>query len=69
MPVLIIHSPDDEVIPFSHSQALYDLAKEPKCFVEIQGGHNTGLLESWETYRRGWDKFIRFCLEQHIGLK
>jgi hypothetical protein len=69
IPVLFIHSPDDEVIPFSHSQTLYELAREPKCFVEIQGGHNTGLLESWETYRRGWDKFIRFCLQQHGSVK
>ena len=67
MPILIIHSPDDEIIPFSHSQALYEIASEPKCFVEIQGGHNTGLLESWETYRRGWDKFIQLCLE-HGGM-
>jgi fermentation-respiration switch protein FrsA (DUF1100 family) len=61
MPVLIIHSPDDEIIPFSHSQTLYELAKEPKCFVEIQGSHNTGIFESWESYRRGWNEFILSC--------
>jgi len=64
MPVLIIHSPDDEIIPFTHSQALYDLAREPKCFVELKGSHNTGNLESRETYRRGWNKFIEYCSRQ-----
>jgi hypothetical protein len=61
MPVLIIHSPEDEIIPFSHGQTLYDLAKEPKCFVEIEGSHNTGIFDSWETYRRGWNEFILYC--------
>jgi fermentation-respiration switch protein FrsA (DUF1100 family) len=64
MPVLIIHSPDDEIIPFTHSQALYDLARGPKCFVELKGSHNTGNLESRETYRRGWNKFIEYCSRQ-----
>lgn len=64
MPVLIIHSPDDEIIPFTQSQALYDLAREPKCFVELKGSHNTGNLESRETYRRGWNKFIEYCSRQ-----
>jgi fermentation-respiration switch protein FrsA (DUF1100 family) len=61
MPVLIIHSPEDEIIPFSHSQELYELAREPKCFLEIQGSHNTGMFENWETYRRGWNEFILYC--------
>ncbi len=39
VPVLIIHSPDDEVIPFEHGKRLYEKAREPKAFVETSGEH------------------------------
>lgn len=61
LPVLIIHSPEDEIIPFAHSQTLYELANEPKCFVEIKGSHNTGMQQSRSTYRDGWQAFINLC--------
>jgi fermentation-respiration switch protein FrsA (DUF1100 family) len=38
-PVLIIHSPEDEVIPFEHGRRLHDKALEPKAFIETSGGH------------------------------
>lgn len=43
-PVLIAHSRDDEIIPFSHGQALYEAAREPKRFIELSGGHNEGFI-------------------------
>lgn len=40
-PLLIVHGTDDEVIPFSMGQTLYERAPQPKRFVPIQGaGHN-----------------------------
>jgi pimeloyl-ACP methyl ester carboxylesterase len=42
-PVLVAHSPDDEVVPFAHGQALFDAAKPPKQLVPLQGYHNTDL--------------------------
>jgi fermentation-respiration switch protein FrsA (DUF1100 family) len=39
-PVLVIHSPDDQLVPYSHAQRLYAAAHEPKAFLEIGGGHN-----------------------------
>jgi len=40
IPVLFIHGTDDLVIPFSHSQRLFDEAREPKRLVEVKGaGH------------------------------
>lgn len=52
-PVLVVHSPDDEIVPFRHGQAIYEAAPEPKTFLRIQGDHNTGFLQSRETYRNG----------------
>ena len=43
-PVFIAHSRDDEVIPFSHGKKLYELAAEPKAFLETRGGHNEGFV-------------------------
>ncbi len=57
-PLKIIHSPDDEIIPYSHGQKLYDAAPEPKYFTRIHGGHNTGYMESRDQYLRGLDDFF-----------
>lgn len=52
-PVLVVHSPDDEIVPFRHGRAVYDAAPEPKTFLRIQGDHNTGFLHSREMYMNG----------------
>jgi fermentation-respiration switch protein FrsA (DUF1100 family) len=45
-PVLVIHSPDDEIVPYAHGLRLYERAKPPKRFLGIRGRHNTGQYES-----------------------
>jgi hypothetical protein len=57
-PVLVVHSPDDEIIPYRHGRALYEAARYPKDFLQIVGDHNTGFLLSGERYRRGLDDFL-----------
>ncbi|MFH1372859.1 MAG: alpha/beta hydrolase [bacterium] len=39
-PVLVTHSPDDELVPFEMGRQLYAAAKQPKRFVSLRGGHN-----------------------------
>jgi len=49
-PVLIAHSPEDDIIPFEHGRALSAAANPPKQFLELAGGHNDGFIfmrESW----------------------
>lgn len=57
-PVLIIHSRDDEYIPFSHGIKLFEIAEQPKYFLEIEGDHNIGFLKSIQIYRNGIESFI-----------
>lgn len=57
-PVLVIHSADDDIIPFSHGRALFDAAAEPRQFLELEGDHNTGFLRSRERYVRGLEDFL-----------
>ncbi|MCK8515507.1 alpha/beta hydrolase [Methylonatrum kenyense] len=62
-PVLVIHSPEDEIIPFAHGERLYQAAPEPKSFLELRGDHNTGFLRNRERYMDGLDAFLR----EHLG--
>jgi uncharacterized protein len=59
VPVLVIHSPQDEIIPFRHGEALFQAAHEPKMFVKIKGDHNGGFLDAQEIYSAGIEKFIQ----------
>jgi len=40
IPLMLMHSQQDEIIPFAHVQALYEEAKEPKKMQVVIGGHN-----------------------------
>ena len=57
-PILIVHSPEDEIIPFSHGNALYQQALDPKQMLTIRGGHNDGFLISGQTYLKGLQNFV-----------
>ncbi len=59
MPVLIVHSPEDEIVPFSHGRELFAACPEPKYFLEIGGGHNDGFLLSEHRYVEGLERFFR----------
>jgi pimeloyl-ACP methyl ester carboxylesterase len=59
IPVLIIHSTDDEIIPFHHGERNFQVANEPKKLVKLRGDHNSGFLDSLETYRTGISEFIQ----------
>ena len=57
-PILVVHSRDDEMLPFEFGQALYEAAKEPKQFLEIHGSHNCGMEDPDATYTPGLQKFF-----------
>lgn len=57
-PVLVVHSRDDEIIPFRHCKTLYAAANEPKQFLELRGGHNDGFLLTGQTYTQGLAGFL-----------
>ena len=43
MPKLILHSREDKVAPFAHSEAVFESAPAPKLFLEYPGGHVSAL--------------------------
>ena len=57
-PLLIVHSRDDEIIPFAHAEALYAAARGPRQLLELRGGHNDAMLVSHADYERGLGAFL-----------
>lgn len=62
-PVMIIHSRNDDIVPFEFGLELYEAANEPKKFVEISGSHNDGFLVSSEIYKKAWTMWLQFLNE------
>lgn len=57
-PLLIIHSPTDDIVPYAQGKKLFESAHEPKSLLEITGDHNNGFMESNGRYLNGIDQFI-----------
>ena len=57
-PVLVVHSRDDEIIPFEMGQSIYAAVKPRKSFLEIRGDHNNGFFISRREYVEGLAGFI-----------
>jgi fermentation-respiration switch protein FrsA (DUF1100 family) len=57
-PLLVIHSRDDEIIPFEHGRRLFEKANDPKRFLEIRHGHNDGFVLSGPLYINGLSEFL-----------
>lgn len=58
VPLLVVHSPDDEVIDFAMGRKLYESYEGPKAFVEISGSHGRGWFESLAVYDKGVKAFL-----------
>lgn len=63
VPVLVAHSRDDDIIPFTHGREIFLAASEPKQFLEMRGGHNDGFI----FMREEWARVLAAFLERHDG--
>lgn len=57
-PVLVVHSREDDIVPFAHGHALFEAAQPPKEFLGINGSHNDALLVTGRRYEQGLDRFL-----------
>ena len=57
-PVLVIHSRDDEIVPFAHGEELFSRAAAPTQFLEIFGDHNAGFTMSGPRLAEGLREFL-----------
>jgi fermentation-respiration switch protein FrsA (DUF1100 family) len=59
-PLLILHSKEDEIIPFEQGRAVYEAAREPKVFQPLKGRHIGGTRDP--AVQERMLKFVtRFC--------
>jgi len=59
IPKLLIHSRNDNLVPFALAEKLYKKAKEPKRLAIISGDHNYAFLESEKEYIKALCEFIQ----------
>lgn len=57
-PVLIIHSSEDDYVPYSHAMKLYSAANKPRQLLEIKGTHSANYIKSGEAYIDGIKTFL-----------
>jgi fermentation-respiration switch protein FrsA (DUF1100 family) len=57
-PVLVIHSRNDEIIPYHHGESIFAAANEPRAFLELEGGHNDAWLRDEQRYLAGVRSFL-----------
>jgi len=60
-PLLILHSRNDEIVPFTMAEQLYAAANQPKRLVPLRGAHNDNFLVAADTYRAALDDFLHRC--------
>jgi fermentation-respiration switch protein FrsA (DUF1100 family) len=58
VPLLVIHSPDDDLVPFALGRKLFDAAREPKTFLETGGRHDEGGFLDQERWRSAVRSFL-----------
>jgi len=61
-PVLIMHGPEDDIVPFEMGMALLAAAPEPKAFAQLDGRHNDGGI----AISPGAQKTMKALLERAI---
>ena len=60
-PKLFIHGALDETVPYHHGRKLFELAGEPKTWLDIPGHHNTGPLELGPDFVTAVEDFVKSC--------
>lgn len=62
-PLLILHSRDDELVPYTHAEALHSAANNPHQLHAMKGGHDDGFLLSGDSYIQALKRFTDRVLD------
>lgn len=60
IPVLIVHSVEDQVVPYKMGEELFRQANKPKIFFESLGPHGYALIDHEELYMERVEKLLRY---------
>ena len=56
-PVQVMHSREDDLVPFHHAEKNFAAARAPKLFCELGGGHNDALWQQ-SAFHTGVEQFL-----------
>jgi len=62
-PVLLMHSKDDDVVPYELGEKVFAAANSPKFFFELHGNHNDGFMRNVSGYK----KAIKWFINEGVG--
>ena len=65
-PLLVVHSREDDIIPYAHGEQLFAIANEPKQFLELRGRHNNGYHVSRKVYTETLQQFLDAILPDQV---
>lgn len=51
-PLLVLHSPQDDIIPYESAEKLFKAAPQPKTLIQLRGDHNNGFYLSQPMYQQ-----------------
>lgn len=57
-PILLMHSQDDEIVPYELAEKVFAAAKSPKFFFELKGSHNGGFMQNITGYKQAISWFV-----------
>ena len=57
-PLLILHSPHDEIVPFAMAETLYAAAPGAKRLIRLDGGHNDAFIVAAPLYQAALRDFL-----------
>ena len=60
-PILIMHSKQDDIVPYHHGRKLFDAANQPKEFLDLKGVHWESVTVNSDYLREPLMKFIQLC--------
>lgn len=63
-PLLILHSREDEIVPYRHGEELLAAAPVSKRLAGLRGGHNDALFVSRERFVRELEEFLQAAAEK-----
>lgn len=68
VPVLVLHSRQDTIIPHHHGRRNFEAANEPKLFGELKGDHNDGLLVDRDAFMDSVGQFLALLEARRKGV-
>ncbi len=61
VPVLVVHSRQDEIVKFGHAEKNFAAANEPKLLVKLSGFHNSVPFENEQLFHDGMEKLLNLA--------